>query len=393
MGLGPLACEVSTEPFGSERAGTPPAALPIVVRRARPGDADAVLSFTRTTWNGWDYIPIVWHAWLAAADGVLLVATPRPPGAGEPPELDRFGRVLAPDRPIAMTRMAMLSSDEAWLEGLRVDPGVRNRHVGSLIHAASMTWARVNGARTVRYATGERNEGSHRIGDRFGFRVVGGFRSYERPETPDEDDRPPTPPPEAAAPGRERVAEALRRTGLLLEADSGEGGRAVGAWWDRVAGDPTFRASHGLYERRAWSVQAFTAERFAEHLRAGEVLAHEDGDNWGLAVVPSSAGSPFDESPHASLLAGDAGACLEIATAVRDALGGPIRLRLPDPDPPMLRDHEAACAAAGFLPAKDAMHVLERSLVGAEDLAGPAAPLLEYAEVPRRVAAPRAVGT
>jgi len=389
---------VSAEPLASDQAGTPPAALPIVVRRARPGDADAILSFTRTTWDGWDYIPFVWHAWLAAADGVLLVATPRPPGAGEPPELDRFGRALAPDRPIAMTRMAMLSSDEAWLEGLRVDPGVRNRHVGSLIHAASMTWARVNGARTVRYATGERNEGSHRIGDRLGFRVVGAFRSYERPEAPDEDDRPAMPPPGAAASFRERVVDALRRTGLLLAADAAADDAAadagvVGAWWDRVAGDPTFRVSHGLYERRAWSLQAFTAERLAEHLRAGEMLAREDGERWGLAVIPSNPGSPFDESPHASLLVGDAGVCLEIATAVRDALGGPIRVRFPDPDPPMLRGHAAAYAAAGFLPAKDSMHVLERPLVGAESLAGGEdAALIEYADVPRRVAVPRAIG-
>ena len=389
---------MSSEPFGPDQAGTPPAALPIAVRCARPGDADAILSFTRTTWDGWDYIPFVWQAWLAAADGVLLVATPRPPGPGEPPELDRFGRVLSPDRPIAMTRMTMLSSDEAWLEGLRVDPGVRNRRVGSLIHAASITWARANGARTVRYATGERNEGSHRIGNRLGFRVVGGFRSYERPEAPDEDDHPPMPPPGAAAPRGERVAEALRRAGLLLEAeavvDAASDGRAGGSWWDRLAGDPTFRASGGLYERRAWSLQAFTAERFAEHLRAGEMLAHEDGERWGLAVVPSSPGSPFDESPHVSLLAGDPRACLKIATAVRDVLGRPIRLRLPDPDPPILRGHAAAYAAAGFLPAKDAMHVLERPLAGDDDLAGDeGARLLEYTDEPRRVAVSRAIGS
>jgi len=389
---------VSTELFGSDQAGTPAAALPIVVRRARPGDADAILSFTRTTWDGWDYIPLVWHAWLAAADGVLLVATPRPPGPGKPPELDRFGRVLSPDRPIAMTRMTMLSSDEAWLEGLRVDPGVRNRRVGSLIHAASMTWARANGARTVRYATGERNEGSHRIGDRLGFRVVGGFRSYERPEAPDEDDHPPMPPPDAAAPRRERVAEALRRAGLLLEADAAadaaSDGRTGGSWWDRLAGDPTFRASQGLYERRAWSLQAFTAERFAEHLRAGEILAREDGERWGLAVVPADPGFPFDESPHVSLLAGDPRSCLEIATAVRDALGGPIRLRFPDPDPPILRGHAAAYAAAGFPPAKGAMHVLELPLAGDDDLAGDeGARLLEYTDEPRRVAVSRAIGS
>jgi hypothetical protein len=123
------------------------------------------------------------------------------------------------------------------------------------------------------------------------------------------------------------------------------------------------------------------------------MLAREDGERWGLAVVPADPGFPFDESPHASLLAGDAGVCLEIATAVRDALGGPIRLRFPDPDPPMLRGHAAAYAAAGFLPAKGAMHVLERPLAGAEDLAGDeGARLLEYTDEPRRVAVPRAIG-
>jgi hypothetical protein len=57
------------------------APLPIVVRRAVPGDGDAVLSFTRGTFDGWDYVPLVWAHWLVASDGVLLVATPGVPGA------------------------------------------------------------------------------------------------------------------------------------------------------------------------------------------------------------------------------------------------------------------------------------------------------------------------
>jgi GNAT superfamily N-acetyltransferase len=410
------------------------AALPIAVRRARGSDAEAILSFTRTTWDGWDYIPFTWPSWLAATDGVLLVATPRAPAPGAPQELDRFGRILSPDRPVAMTRMVMLSADEAWLEGLRVDPGVRNRRVGSLIHLASMEWARAHGARIVRYATGERNEGSHRIGEGFGFRVVGGFRSFEAadeadeegldgadpvtfaavgggdltdeafdrsgagPEAPPdqpgrEDDRPPLPPAGDVARAHARVRTALGQTGMLLPPGA-DHAATVASWWDRIAADPTFRASRGLYERRAWAFQALTRDRLGEHIRAGEVLVREDGDGWGIAIIPVNPGFPFEQHPHASLVAGDAAICLSMARATQEALDGPIRLRFPDPDPPMLADARETFAAAGFLPADDAMHVLERPLSGDEDIAGPGEGRLPmYEEEPRQVAVPRSVGT
>ena len=155
---------------------TVPGDLPISVRRARPGDTHAVLDFARTTWDGWDYIPSVWQEWLEAPDGVVLVATPRAQR-----EIDRFGRPLQPDRQIAIARVAMLSPDEAWLEGLRVDPGVRNRGVARLFHGACLAWARAQGATSVRYATGEDNEGSHRLGLHHGFRLLRPWRSYQPP--------------------------------------------------------------------------------------------------------------------------------------------------------------------------------------------------------------------
>jgi hypothetical protein len=74
----------SATPAGGQAAGAAEP-LAIAVRRARASDADTIVSFTRTTWNGWDYIPLVWPSWLAAPDGVLLVATPGPPSSGSPP--------------------------------------------------------------------------------------------------------------------------------------------------------------------------------------------------------------------------------------------------------------------------------------------------------------------
>ena len=165
-----------TDPAG------PRSDLAISVRRARPGDTHAVLDFARATWDGWDYIPSVWRSWLQAPDGVLLVAIPNVHR-----ELDLFGRPLHPDRPIGIARVAMLSPDEAWLEGLRVDPGVRNRGVARLQHGACLAWARAQGATSVRYATGAGNEGSHRLGAHHGFRLLRPWRSYQPPRDEAED--------------------------------------------------------------------------------------------------------------------------------------------------------------------------------------------------------------
>ena len=98
--------------------------LPIAVRRAQPADKEAVLSFATQTWDGWDYIPEVWDDWLVATDGVLLVATSQ-----------------ADDRPIALTRLAVLSDEEGWLEGIRVDPAVRGRGVATNLQIAELAWA------------------------------------------------------------------------------------------------------------------------------------------------------------------------------------------------------------------------------------------------------------
>jgi hypothetical protein len=91
--------------------------LPIAVRRANASDKEAVLSFATRTWDGCDYIPEVYDDWLVATDGVLLVATSQ-----------------AVDRPIALTRLAVLSDDEGWLEGNRVEHGVRDSGVAPNLH-------------------------------------------------------------------------------------------------------------------------------------------------------------------------------------------------------------------------------------------------------------------
>jgi GNAT superfamily N-acetyltransferase len=302
--------------------------LPIRVRRGRPGDTRAVLDFTRATWDGWDYVPSVWHDWLEAPDGVLLVAV-----ANASHQLDLFGRALTGERPVGIARIAMLSRDEAWLEGLRVDPGVRNRGVARLLHGACLVWARAQGATSVRYATGQENEGSHRLGTRHGFRLLRPWRSYQAPRDPHADDEDEDAHLEAAdedvfadladdpggqvpedvaarathsaadsTPGEDgrdgwsgggreldetgwgeedddaaragslsptAARRRLHRAGLTLDPHASTG--SVEAWWQRLLSDETFLAGERLYEFRSWAFRELDAGRFAAHVRAGEV--------------------------------------------------------------------------------------------------------------------------
>lgn len=443
--------------FAATGPAAPPPDLPIVVRRARPGDTRAVLDFTRGTWDGWDYIPRVWHAWLEAPDGVLLVATPNVHR-----QLDLYGRPLSPDRPIGIARVAILSEREAWLEGLRVDPGVRQRGVARLLHGACLVWARAQGATTVRYATGEENEGSHRLGAYHGFRLLRPWRSYQPPHEPVEDvaedavdaeavatsedeladladdapgevpfdvaaraagapmeaassapELPAQAPAEVSGPGRRQ----LRRAGLLLDPHASS--EALARWWARVDADETFALGDRLYEFRSWAFQELTIERFTAHVRSGEVLVreaaavapagvervaaveagrpagpatrrggrHASRPVWGLAIMPLGRDLAPGERPWAALVAGDGDAVLRLAVAARQALGHPIRLRVPD-GAPLVADRLEAFVAAGFPPADGTLHILARRLGPDDpiDMGPPGAVLL--ADPPRRVAAP-----
>ncbi len=434
--------------------------LAISVRRARPGDTHAVLDFARATWDGWDYIPSVWRSWLHAPDGVLLVATPNVRR-----ELDLYGRPLHLDRPIGIARVAMLSPDEAWLEGLRVDPGVRNRGVARLLHGACLAWARAQGATSVRYATGAGNEGSHRLGAHHGFRLLRPWRSYQprRDEVEDADtedaeahaagadddafadladeaegeipldlavlatgeglddtsdagrqheapDGVEEPGPGEAAgepgPGQGAAASAgapagrasltreighrrLRRAGLMLDPRAAP--EAWAPWWRRVDADPTFALGDRLYEFRSWAFQELTIDRFASHVRSGDVLVLERGDlrgrvRWALAIVPLGEAIAADERPWAALVAGDGDEVLELAVATRAALGRPLRLRVPD-GAPMVATRTAAFVAAGLPPADDTLHILARELPpdAPIDVGGPGA--VTFEEPPRHVTA------
>lgn len=337
-----------------------------------------MLSFATRTWDGWDYIPEVWHRWLAASDGVLLVAT----AGGEDPT-DAEGAPLESGRPIAVARLAMLSADEAWLEGIRVDPRVRGMSVATDFQVAELRWAAAQGARVVRYATGQDNEGSHRLGARHGLSLLGRWRWYGVDDE-DEEIPPPIPPPSG---GRATATDPT-----VVSKDEAD------RWWARVVADPTLRAAHGLYERRAWALQELTGERFRGHVSRGQVTVWPAPDTmdpagaWALAIARDEGWGDEDPTLPASpaLLIGDGRAALALLRAMSGGRPGVPRVRLPEADPPILdADSVAAWTAAGWKPRDRTLHILARPLDAAHPVPEPDdATLLELAEEPRPIARP-----
>lgn len=338
---------------------------PLVVRRARADDREAVLSFATRTWDGWDYLPHAWPVWLEADDGVLLVAVAGPPSDGSA-ALDAEGQPLEVGRALAVARVAVLSESEAWLEGIRVDPRVRGMDVATDLQVAELHWAAAQGGAVLRYATGERNEASHRLGARHGFGLLTAFRTYwwSEPGSPDDDRGHADEDESGFGEVARRQAGALRTAtlGRLREAGLVAGAPDAAAWWSRVSADATFAGAARLYEHRAWALQELTEAAFRRHVVAGEVVAMEADDGWALAILEREALPSEDVSLHLGVLVGAGAPALRLASAVRDAAGTSIRFRLPSDDPPLMRGQAEAFASVGFRAREWTLHILNRRL-------------------------------
>lgn len=354
------------------------------------------MAFASRTDGRWDYIPHAWDDWLNAPDGVLLVALPSAHGE---PAVGAAGAPLDSALPIALSRVVLLSPSEAWVEGIRVHPELRGRSVATRLQMAELSWAAAHGVGVVRYVTNDDNEGSHRLGARSGFAVVGAWRGYVAPEpegredlpwVSDEEDRRVLDEGRAA---RHRLLAACARVGLVVgPAQVGRG--VLDQLWRLVESDPTFAQGRGMYEPRPWALQALTRDRFEAHLGRGEVLAgfgRPGEPPLAVAIVGRDAVTTADATLHLSLLAGEPDAAMTLARMIRDRAGAPIRLRLPDPDPPLMGGRSDAWARLGYPARPHTNHLLERRL---DDRSPPPVAeeeaLLVLEDAPARVAvAPR----
>src|SRR6185437_11390048 len=141
------------------------------VRPARPEDRDAVLAFCAHTWDDGDYIEFAWDNWLRDQQdqrSVLLVG-------------------LLDGKPVAINHVVMVSEDEAWVDGMRVDPEHRRMGFGAVMTSRALVAARERGAHVARLITAEDNHASQGMIARFGFARIAEMVRYRGPAIPMDD--------------------------------------------------------------------------------------------------------------------------------------------------------------------------------------------------------------
>ena len=245
----------------------------IVVRSARAEDRDAVLAFCARTWPDGDYIPYVWDSWLRDERGALLVA-----------EVD--------ERPIGVAHVKMLSDDEAWLEGIRVDPRERRRGVGRVLVSRSLVAAHERGASVARLITAFDNNPAQGLFAAFGFTRVAEVRRYRAdalsPESSEDLAEPPPSEPvddHFSAPAREPLPLAPEEAvpdGALLNTPGPQECERVWAWLEQSNLAPL----NGGLEFANWTARALTEPALQRYLAEERVLLLEEWETiLALAIL------------------------------------------------------------------------------------------------------------
>lgn len=241
-----------------------------IIRPARLEDKETVLAFTKNTFgeNG-DYIAKVWDDWLADQEGPFWVAE-------------------ASGRAVGIAKLTFHSQEEAWMEGLRVDPNYRGKGVARALHQKCVEKAKARGVRVVRFATHSANRPIHRLAKEFRFRKVSAFAYY------------------VADP---QVSEA--RTPLTVSPDLFPVVR------DFIKTSRFYQVGKGFLALLSirWVWKELNEERLQGHINRGEVKAYfgPGGAIEALAIV----GDVSEESLWIGYLDGKPAAVQELALALR----------------------------------------------------------------------------
>ena len=129
------------------------------VRPTRGTDRDDVFGFCDHTWEHGDYIERVWDTWLNDPQGQLFTAT-------------------ADDQPVGIIRIKMLDSENAWIEGLRVDPQYRRQGIAHALMERALLEAMQHNASYVRLMTEPQNAEALSLFKSFHMRQVSSVAIY-----------------------------------------------------------------------------------------------------------------------------------------------------------------------------------------------------------------------
>ena len=126
-------------------------------RPMRPGDREAVMAICAKIWDGDDYLPASFDAWLADEEGT-------------------FTACLHGGRIVGLGKTSFTAPGHAWLEGLRKDPDAGVKGVGRALCLQALRSLAVRpGLRSIRFSTYFANAESRALNERIGFRQAASF--------------------------------------------------------------------------------------------------------------------------------------------------------------------------------------------------------------------------
>jgi GNAT superfamily N-acetyltransferase len=129
----------------------------VAIRRACAEDREQVFVIASQIWEGEDYVPDVWDAWLADVRGQLTVA-------------------LLAGRVVGFAKLTEHGPGEWWLEGIRVDPIFRGRGIARQLHDYHVALAGQVATGVLRFVTGSDTRPIHHVATTTGFCAVGRYR-------------------------------------------------------------------------------------------------------------------------------------------------------------------------------------------------------------------------
>lgn len=215
------------------------------IRPARPDDRAAAERICADTWDWGDYIPEVWDAWLADEQGHLVVG-------------ELAGQV------VALGKVTLQPGDQAWLEGMRVDPDYRRQGIAWQFFHHKLAYARAHGARVARLGTGDHNWAVHRMMERAGMERIGRYELLTAPALPESS--------QAGQPASPTLVQlAPQHAGQVLTF---------------LHQSPVLARARGLY-CLDWAWQEFSDSRAIELLASSQLIGHWSGAGSleGLALV------------------------------------------------------------------------------------------------------------
>ncbi len=288
------------------------------VRPARTEDRDVVLAFCAHTWSDGDYIEYVWDDWLKGDNGVLLVG-------------------LLDGQPVGINHMRMVSDDEAWLEGIRVDPVYRREGFGRVLTSRALVAAREHGATVARLLTSSDNLASQGMIARFGFLRVAEMARFRGPALVPDDAV------EIATPTRPGPDDFERIWAWLVQSN--------------------LAPLTGGLEYADWQARALTEPLLRDYLAAGQVRLIEEWGAIQALAIPVATAPDWDSTPTLAVryIDGLADAIGRLALSLRAEAASEnyARVELWLPDLLILRD---AMAGAGYEGDDEIMLVFAREL-------------------------------